>query len=162
LGRDGQRSYPTRTSSYRLGPRYQARDGNFVVTVGADYAEQKFELDVAEAVPPNVDYTLLRPSLGARMEVTSGVSLGLEAAYLHILSVGGLGDDNRFPRMSSVGAEVGAMVGYALDSDFEVRLTADLRHYAHNMHARPGDAYVVGGAVDEHFGASLLLNYRIR
>jgi hypothetical protein len=105
----------------------------------------------------------VRPNFTARMAVAGGVSIGLSAAYLDILSVGGLGDPDRFPRITSVGAEVGAKLGYALDEDFDVRLTADLRHYAHNMHVKPGDGpYIVGGAVDEHFGGAVQITYRIR
>jgi hypothetical protein len=163
VGRDGARSYPTRSQSYRVGPRYQVRSSHFAFDVGADYGNHQFQLDVTDAIlPPNVDYTFLRPNLSTQLDVAGGVSLRLEAAYLHILSVGGLGDENRFPRISSVGAEVGASVGYALDSDFEVRLSASLRHYAHSMHVKVGDPFIVGGAVDEHFGGSLLLTYRIR
>ena len=162
LGRDGARSYPTRSLSYRLGPRYQMRRSNLALSFGVDYGNHQFQLEVTETLPPNVDYTFLRPSVATQLDVAAGVSLRLEAAYLHMLSVGGLGDDDRFPRISSVGAEVGAMVGYAIDSDFEVRLSASLRHYAHNMHAKPGDRYIVGGAVDEHFGGGLLITYRIR
>jgi hypothetical protein len=163
VGRDGARSYPTRSLSYRVGPRYQWRQSNFALNLGADYGNHQFQLDVSDAVvPPNVDYTFLRPNVSTQLDVAAGISLRLEVAYLNILSVGGLGDEDRFPRISSVGAEVGAMVGYALDSDFEIRLSASLRHYAHNMHAKAGDRYMVGGAVDEHFGGSLLLTYRIR
>jgi hypothetical protein len=84
------------------------------------------------------------------------------AAYLHVLSVGDLGDSDRFPRMTAKGAEVNVMVGMELDRDFELRLVADLRHYAHSMNVKQGDPLIVGGAVDEHFGASLLINYRLR
>ena len=162
-GRDPQKSYTTKAISYRLGPRYRDRSGNFTWTLGVDYGDHTFDAEISGTLPPNVHYTFVRPNFTARMAVAGGVSLGLAVAYLHMLSVGGLGDADRFPRITSVGAEVGAMLGYALDNDFDVRLTADLRHYAHNMHVKPGDAnFVVGGAVDEHFGGALLITYRIR
>lgn len=161
-GREGDRTHTTTATSYRIGPRYRIHSPSFAVTLGADYGKHTFELDVDDAVPPNVIYTLVRPSVAGRIEVSSGISLGLTVAWLKVMSVGGLGDDSRFPRITASGAEVGAFVGYEMSPDFELRLAADLRHYAHDMHARPGDPLVVGGAVDEHFGASALITYRMR
>ena len=160
-GRDG-RPASTQTQSYRIGPRYRLQYPNFNVALGVDYGEHKFKLDIDDAMPPNVGYTFMRPSLAGRMVVGSGVSLGLSAAYLHISSVAGLGAKGRFPRMTAVGAEFGAQVGYELTPDFEMRLAADLRHYAHSMNVKAGDPFMVGGAVDEHFGAALLVTYRLR
>ena len=161
-GRDGNRSVTTKAQSYRVGPRYRFLTPAFNVTLGADYGEHKFNLDVDDVIPPNVTYTMFRPSVAGRLHVASGISLQLTAAYLHILEVGGLGDKERFPNVTAKGAEVGATLGYEVGPDFELRLQADLRHYAHNFHVKPGDPFVVGGAVDEHFGAALLLTYRMR
>jgi hypothetical protein len=70
-----------------------------------------------------------------------------------------MGQNDRFPRDSAVGAEVAAGIGYTVDRSFDVRLGADLRHYAHSMHVQPGDPLIVGGALDEHFGVTLLVSY---
>jgi hypothetical protein len=161
-GREGGRKHATSIQSFRVGPRYRIYVADLAVTLGADYGEHSFELDLDEAIPPNVAYTYVRPSLAGRLVVGTGISLALTAAYLHVTSVGGLGDQTRFPRMTAVGAELGASVGYQLTPDFELRLAADLRHYAHNMKVQAGDPLLVGGAVDEHFGASLLVTYRLR
>jgi hypothetical protein len=161
VGRDGSGTNLTRGKSYRAGVRFRLKSGNSAVTFGGDYGEHSFDLTVDGPIPPNVVYNLFRPSVSGRMAL-GPLSLGLTAAYLHVLSVGGLGDKDRFPRIRAKGAEVGALVGYALDRDFELRLVADLRHYAHHMHVKPGDPLIVGGAVDEHFGAALLINYRLR
>src|SRR5205814_152157 len=119
-------------------------------------------MDVSDAVPPNVKYSMIRPSASVRAEAGGGLSLNLTVAYLHVLSVGDMGQDNRFPRDSAVGAEVDAGVGYAVDESFELRLVADLRHYAHSMHVKAGDPFPVGGALDEHFGAALMINYHAK
>ena len=161
-GRDGTGAHTTRSKSYRMGLRYRLQSPNFLMMFGGDYGEHQFDLAIKDAIAPNVVYSLLRPSVSGRAQLGSGLSLGVTAAYLHVLSVGKMGDPNRFPRVRAKGAEVGALLGYALDKDFEVRLVADLRHYAHHMHAKAGDPLVVGGAVDEHFGAALLISYRMR
>ena len=97
-----------------------------------------------------------------RAEAGGGLSLNLTLAYLNVLSVGELGQDDRFPRDTVVGAEVGAGIGYTVDENFELHFVADLRHYAHSMNVRPGDKYLVGGALDEHFGVALLVSYHAR
>jgi hypothetical protein len=161
VGRDGSGNNLTRGKSYRAGIRYRLKSGDSSLTMGGDYGEHSFDLQVDDVIAPNVVYELFRPSVAGRMSL-GVLSLGVTLAYLHVLSVGDLGDSDRFPRMTAKGAEVGLMVGYELDRDFELRLTADLRHYAHSMNVKQGDALIVGGAVDEHFGASLLINYRLR
>jgi hypothetical protein len=161
VGRDGSGNNLTRGKSYRAGIRYRMKWTDSSVTLGGDYGEHSFDLQVDDVIAPNVIYELFRPSVAGRMSL-GVVSLGVTVAYLHVLSIGDLGNDDRFPRMTAKGAEVGVMVGYELDRDFELRLGADLRHYAHSMNVKQGDALIVGGAVDEHFGASLLINYRLR
>jgi hypothetical protein len=161
-GRDGAASHSTTARAYWGGARYRLPINNFLLSGGVDYGEHRFEMDVSDAVAPNVRYAFLRPSLAGRAEAGGGLALCLTAAYLHILSVGGMDDPSRFPRITAKGAEIVGAVAYAVDKDFELRLTADLRHYAHTMHVRPGDPMIAGGALDEHFGAALLLTYRHR
>jgi TolB-like protein len=161
-GRDGAASHSTTARAYWGGARYRLPINSFLLSGGVDYGEHRFEMDVNDAVAPNVRYAFLRPSLAGRAEAGGGLSLCLTAAYLHILSVGGMDDPARFPRITATGAEIVGAIAYAVDNDFELRLTADLRHYAHTMHVRPGDPMIAGGALDEHFGAALLLTYRHR
>jgi hypothetical protein len=162
VGRHGAASHDTSLRAYWLGGRYRLPSNNLLFTFGADYGEHRFDIDVADAAPPNVRYSFIRPSVMARAEAGGGLSLSLTLAYLHVLSVGAMGQDDRFPRDSAVGAEVDAGVGYAVDQNFEIKLVADLRHYAHSMHVKQGDPFIVGGALDEHFGAALLISYHAR
>jgi hypothetical protein len=154
----------TKVRSYRVGGRLRVPAGSFMFTLGGDYGEHRFEVDVGsvQAMAPNVRYSFLRPSVSMRIDTGARLSLGLTGAYLHILSVGEMNDVSRFPRVTAVGAEVDAFLGYAIDQSLEVRLVADLRHYAQTMHVTPTDKYIAGGALDEHVGGSLLLTYRLR
>jgi hypothetical protein len=161
-GRDGAASHSTTVRAYWGGARYRMPVNNFLINVGVDYGVHAFVMDVDDVVAPNVRYTFLRPSLGGRAEAGGGISLSLTAAYLHILSVGGMDDPARFPRITATGVDFVGSIAYAVDKEFELRLLADLRHYAHTMHVRPGDPMIAGGALDEHFGAALLLTYRHR
>ena len=132
--------------------------------LGADYAQHYFNLTVDNALPPNVNYSAVRPSLTGRVAMGPKLTLSITAAYLHILSVGQLGTEDRFPRITSLGAEAGAMLSYQLDNELELGVGADLRHYAHAMNVQQGERQerLVGGALDEHFGATMLLTYRLR
>jgi hypothetical protein len=154
----------TKFFSYFGGGRYRIPVGNFTGTLGLDYGEHRFEIGVEDqSQVPNVRYTFVRPSLRGRFDTSAGFSLLLTAAYLNILNVGGMNDPAKFPRITAQGAEIEAAIAYALNKDFEVQLMADLRHYAHNMHVQPGDTTpIVGGALDEHFGAALFLTYKLR
>jgi TolB-like protein len=162
VGRNGAASHDTSLRAYWLGARYRVTSNNFLFTFGADYGEHLFNIDVQDTAPPNVRYSIIRPSATVRADAGGGLSLTLTLAYLHVLSVGAMGQDDRFPRDSAVGAEVGAGIGYKVDDNFDVRLAADLRHYAHSMHVQQGDPLIVGGALDEHFGATLLIGYHSR
>jgi hypothetical protein len=159
--RAGAAAHATTLLAYRAGPRYRMTSDNFTVALGLDYGVHSFDMD-GENMAPNVRYSVLRPSIAGRSELARGLSLMVTAAYLHVLSVGDLDDKTKFPRVTAVGAELGIGVGYSIDRDFEVRLVADLRHYAHSMHVQVGDPLIVGGALDEHFGAALLISYRLR
>jgi hypothetical protein len=158
VGRDTS-SHATTLQAYWVGGRYRLASNNFLFNFGLDYGEHRFNMDVQDATPPNVRYTFIRPSVSARADAGGGLALSVTLAYLGILSVGDLGREDRFPRDSAVGAEVDAGLGYTIDENFEVKFVADLRHYAHTMHAKMGDTYAVGGALDEHFGATLLVAY---
>jgi hypothetical protein len=154
----------TLARSYRVGGRYRVPVGNAAVLLGADYGQHYFNLQVNNELPPNVNYTTVRPSLGGRVPMGSKLVLGLTAAYLHILGVGDLAQADRFPNLTSVGAEAAATVSYHLDTELDLTAGADMRYYAHSMNTQPGAAAnrIVGGAIDAHFGASVMLTYRLR
>jgi hypothetical protein len=161
VARNGAPSLDTSMLAYRLGLRYRRPVYRTLLTGGLDFAQDRSHIDVPDTTPPNVRYTFLRPSITGRLD-TSALSLSLTVAYLHVLSVGQMGDDRMFPRDTVLGAEAEVGVGHAVDENFALKLVAHLRHFAHTMHAHNGDPYLVGGAVDEHFGVSFLVSYRGR
>jgi hypothetical protein len=161
VGSNGAASIDTTLRAYRLGLRYRMPAArSLLITGGFDYGQDQVTINVPDTVPPNVAYGYLRPSVTGKVAIGSRVSLSVAAAYLHVLDLGQMGANQRFPRDSARGAELGAAVGYALDDSFELRLVGDLRRYVHAMNSQAGDRYLVGGAVDEHFGASVLITYR--
>jgi hypothetical protein len=155
----------TTARGYRVGGRYRIPIESSAIILGTDYSQHYFNLrpDGANPVPPNVTYTAVRPSIGGRVPMGSKMALSLSAAYLHILGVGELAASDRFPRVRSAGAEADAVLTYMLDDELDVGLGADLRYYAHAMNAQVGDnpQRLVGGALDVHFGAHMMLTYRL-
>jgi hypothetical protein len=154
----------TLARSYRVGARYRIPLESSAVLLGTDYAQHYFFLDVDNALPPNVNYSAVRPSITGRVPMGSKLMLGLTAAYLHILGVGDLAKEDRFPRLTTLGAEAQATLGYRIDRDLDLTAGADMRYYAHSMNAAAGDRIdrLVGGAIDVHFGGSVMLTYRLR
>ena len=151
----------TSIGSYRIGARYRMTRGSTYGTLGVDYGRHGFILNVDNVVSPNVEYAFLRPVIMASTAIAGRWSFALSVAYVHVLSVGGLGDDDMFPRLSANGADMRASLGFRINPSFGLEFAADLRHYAHRMNVRPGDAYVVGGAMDEHFGGAILGTYKM-
>jgi hypothetical protein len=133
-----------------------------LITGGFDYGQDQVTINIPDAVPPNVAYGYLSPSVSGRVNIGTKLTLTLSGAYLHVLDLGQMGANQRFPRDTARGGELGAAIGYALDDSFELSLVGDLRRYVHSMNTQTGDRYLVGGAVDEHFGASMLITYRGR
>jgi hypothetical protein len=154
----------TLARAYRVGARYRIPIETSAVLLGTDYMQHYFNLDVDGAVPPNVNYSIVRPSLSGRVPMGRKLVLGLNAAYLHILSVGALAQADRFPNLTTLGAEAGATVSYHLDNELDLTAGVDMRYYAHTMNAQQGDPSdrLVGGAIDAHLGASVMLTYRLR
>jgi hypothetical protein len=68
VGSNGAASQDTSLRSYWLGGRYRTTSDHFVFTFGADYGAHQFNLDLSDAVPPNVRYTILRPSAAIRAD----------------------------------------------------------------------------------------------
>ena len=161
-GADGEQRHPTRYLAYRVGARGFVPLGQSSLRVGLDQGQQRFDLDLPQAsMSPDVNYRFLRPSVEGRIHLDDfSVALGL--SYLHVLAAGGLGDAGHFPRAKVRGVEGVARVAYAVASDLEVDLGAELRRFAFTMNVRQGDPFIAGGAVDDYLSAALRLTYRLR
>ena len=157
--RDGHASHPTRHIAYGLGARGRLPFERATLLAGQDLGQQRFDVDLPGAtLSPAVRYRFLRPSLGGRLAIDD-FALTLSAAYLQVLSadLGG----TVFPRAQVRGFELGARLGYDIADELAVELRLDFRRFAHAMNARPGDAMLVGGAVDDYLAAALRLSYRV-
>jgi hypothetical protein len=104
-----------------------------------------------------VRYRYIRGGVEGRFPIGPvGVFLG--AAYRLVLSGGPVA--NRFPH-SSIGG-IDGRLGAAIPlgkSGFEFVALARYERYFYNMHSKPEDALVAGGAVDQFFGGDLGFSY---
>ena len=136
------------------------------VLLGTDYTQHYFNLDVDNALPPNVNYSAIRPSLAGR--VPDGPQAGPGPARRPTCTScrwARWPRRRRFPQPHHARRRgCGARVSYHLDNELDVTAGVDMRYYAHTMNAQPGDPAnrLVGGAIDAHFGASMMLTYRLR
>ena len=153
---------PTRYLSYRAGVRARLPFTIGQVLLGADYGEQRFDLDLPEPLfSPKAAYGYLRPSIAGRVEL-GRFSVLLSAAYLHVTRMSGLTAPERFPNATVTAGDAAAAVGYAFDGGLELQVGADYRRFAYDMNVKEGDALIAGGAVDEYFGVTGLVTYRFR
>jgi hypothetical protein len=155
----GEQARETRVHAYRLGMKYRLDWSKVSLAPQVGYGRQTFETGATPAAP-DVRYQFLWLGADGRVALGTRLSLFGSAAYLHGLSVGGLGATERFPRASAHGAAFELGAGLAVFRGLELRLAAGVRRFGLAMHSRPGDALVAGGAVDQLTWAGLGLAYR--
>ncbi len=132
--------------------------------VGLDvaYVAQRFTLGnstpTLDAGVPNVGAQSLRLGISGRFALSGRVALTGRAAWLAVLDTG-TAPTLYFPRqtMQGVEAAAGVAVGFA---GVEVRVGVEYRRYFTSVHPEPGDAYVVGGALDQYVTGTLGLALR--
>jgi hypothetical protein len=149
--------YESRYSAYRIGLRGRIPAGRHAVSLFSGYAMSKLGIEPEQAdvssPMPNVDYRMVRTGAGAEFALTNRFSLGLDAAWLQVLSVGELGE--WFPRATAGGVEVMLAASYALSQHFFARVTATYQRTFFDFNSQPGDAQVAGGATDQYLTAAV-------
>jgi hypothetical protein len=129
----------------------------------ASYGRQVFEV-VATPGPtpkpniPSVSYRELRLGGGGRLGLGRRAALGVELAYLVVLSSGEIESAHYFPRLDANGMQAIGYVGFDLVSDVEVRLGIDARRYSIDTHAT--SAMMPTGASDDYLSGELTFLYR--
>ena len=160
-GRDGQQSHPTRHLAYSFGARGRLPLGRATLLGGLDLGQQRFEVDLPGR------HAVARPC------ATASSGRRWAAAWPWTTSrcrcrpptcrccPARAWAATVFPRAQVRGFELGARLAYAIADELAVDLRLDFRRFAHDMNARPGDAMLVGGAVDDYLAAALRLTYRV-
>lgn len=144
---------------YEVGLRYRAPVGIVDLIPHVDYAVETFIANVAD-VAPDVGYHMVRMGLGTRLAISRQISLRFAADYLHVMSAGPLTDAGRFPRATAQGMDLGVGGGYGITDTLEIQASVGMRRYGFDMHARPGDTPLAGGAIDEYVFTTVGVAYR--
>jgi len=143
--------YKSHYDAYRLGLRVRVPLGQHFASAFSGYAITRGSVSSDNAQTavrtPGVDYRALRSGVGAELALADGVSMGVDAAWLTMLSVGELG--SWFPRATANGLELLLQASYAFTRHCFVRVVGSYRRAVFDFHPQPGDARVAGGATDE-------------
>jgi hypothetical protein len=156
VDRDGNK-YKSRYDAYRVGLRGRVPVGKHFVSVFSGYAVNRFsttpEESGVESPNPDVDYRMIRSGAGSEFGLPRAIRLGMDVAWLHMLSVGELG--SWFPRTTAGGVEFALYATYALSSHFFARLTGAYQRHFFDFNSKPGDERSAGGATDQYLTASV-------
>lgn len=120
---------------------------------------------------PDTIYHYARFGAGLRLMVGDGFSVTLDGGYRYVFNQAGPQIvSSFFPHLSVQGADAELGGGYALSSNFEVRIGVNWRRYWYSMHSVLADVMptppatakdAAGGAVDQYFTftASIAFTY---
>ncbi len=156
----GENRQSNEVRGYSVGLEYRLGWGALSVAPQLGYAASSFITGSEAGGSPNVRYRTLSAGAAGRYTVLPRLALLGRASYLHVLDAGPISEAGRFSRASVRGVQGEATVAFAITRDLEVRGTAGLRRYGFDMNARPGDALVAGGAIDQSVWGGLGFAYR--
>jgi hypothetical protein len=158
VDRDGNK-FKSRYDAYRIGMRGRIPVGKHYVSAFTGYAVNRLLTtgENKEAVPPtpNIDYRMIRSGAGGELSLPRAISLGIDAAWMYVLSAGEIG--SWFPRATVGGMELAMYATYALSRHFYARVSATYQRNFFDFHSKPGDERAAGGATDQFLTASASL-----
>jgi hypothetical protein len=110
---------------------------------------------------PDVIYRYARPGIGFRFALGPVAWLDLAAGYRAVTNSAGkqITSSQFLPHLTTAGADASVDLTYAFSDIYALRVGVEWRRYWFDFHARAGDMYLVGGAIDQSFlfSASLVL-----
>jgi hypothetical protein len=156
LDRDGNQ-FKSRYDAYQIGLRARVPLARHAVSVFSGYAMNRLAISGQKpgtiSPTPSVDYRSIRSGLGGELALSDAVMIGLDAAWLHFLSVGDIG--RWFPRATAAGLELALCASYRMTAGTFARITAAYQRAFFAFNSRPGDKNIAGGATDQHLALSL-------
>lgn len=154
---DGQSEFATSALSLAASLRGRIPLGRHELGLFAGIAIDRFALDDAEALFPNVAYTSLRPGVTGRFWLGDRVSLSPHFAWRVVLDAGAITGADWFPRASVGGLDAGLVVGVGVVGPLELQLAGTYRRYFFTMNPEVGDPWIAGGALDQRVTATFYL-----
>jgi len=156
LDRDGNQ-FKSRYDAFHLGARMRVPLGSHYVSAFSGYGMNRLAISAQKegvsSPTPNVDYRSIRSGLGMELALSDSLMLGLDAAWLRLLSVGEIG--KWFPRASAGGVELALIGTYRTTEASFIRASAAYQRTFFDFNSRAGDKNVAGGATDQYLAVSL-------
>lgn len=152
----GGNQYKSRYDAVQVGVRARIPLGEHHISAFSGYGLSRFAVTAdsgATAPTPSVDYRSIRSGLGAEFALSQAMRVGLDAAWLNFLSVGDI--SRWFPRATAGGLELALSGTYHITGDVYTRLAAVYSRAFFDFHAKPGDKYIAGGALDQSLALAL-------
>jgi hypothetical protein len=137
------------------------------VYVSARYGEDAFTFNASNPTQrgtlrtPDTIYHYVRPGIGIQLAVAEALSLELNAGYRYVTNKAGAQITTFFPHLAVAGADAEATLGYAFNELYGIRLGVDWRRYWYSFNVKPGDTFLVGGAVDQSFTFTAALVFKL-
>ncbi|QQR89916.1 MAG: hypothetical protein IPJ88_17385 [Myxococcales bacterium] len=157
--------FPTSATAYSVGLVGRIPVSKLEILPALSYGSRSFKIDAANATTPkpdiaNVAYSHARLGASARYALGSRFALMGGLGYQLLLSAGEI-EDTYFPNLSGGGLDLSLGAGYRIVAGLEARLELNMQRYFMTMNPEVGDSPVAGGALDQWFGATLSLAYRL-
>ncbi len=125
------------------------------------YGQYNFGISGDEARPfPDASYQYLGFGLDGRFRF-GRLLAGFHAAHRQVLDTGELGSAQWFPHISGAGFVGGIYGGQSLGEMFDLMIGFDIQRYYFDMNAVRGDAFAVGGAVDQYLSLWGAVSWRL-
>jgi hypothetical protein len=163
---ENDRTYPTTANRLDAGVRlnfHPLGPGRLMVAPILGYRMSDFEVGVASDGErltglPALSYRAARA--GAVAEYSFGrVTPFLRAEYVHLLSLGEIGEAPFFADSSGRAIEASAGVGVRVHRLFEVRAGGHFTQYSLSFTPAENATYSASGATDNYFGGSLMVRF---
>jgi len=156
-------SFTSTVHDYSGGLRYRFPFGaGNSIFISGRFGEDAFTFNGQNRISlrtPDTIYRYARPGVGVRFAVGSDLTLDLGAGYRAVVNKAGpqISSAQFLPHLTTAGADANVDLTYAFSDIYAVRAGIEWRRYWYDFHARAGDNYVVGGAIDQSFLFSLSL-----
>lgn len=129
----------------------------------AGYGIHDFAFDGAsggQTPLPDVRYEHLLVGTSVIVHVADVLDVRLRGSWLPVLSLGEIGEPDWFPHATGGGVEAELGATFMVGAGLGIRVSGEWRRFFLSMNPEPGDAHVAGGAVDQHLGGSVGLEWR--
>jgi hypothetical protein len=159
--------FPTTVHDFAGGLRFRIPLGGGEVALLGTFGEHAFVLksgpnasrpDLLPDLPDTV-YRYARFGAMARAPIGKFSVFG-GAAYRLVLSPGQI-KDNYFKNLKVAGIDGTAGIGYQVLPAIELRAAFDIRRYGYTFNPKPGDTYIVGGAIDQYIAGSFVVAFTL-